>query len=261
MKPLLLAVLAAYVIAAIQSMLAFANKRHSVERVEIISLGVGFALHTVSLVTDWVQDGRYPLFGFRETISFLAWAIVATYGLTILKYRTWSLGTFITPLISLLIFVAAVSPDRNAVPNSALAGKSGTWLLPVHTTLLGFAYASFFIVFVASVMYLLQERELKLKNFGAAFHRLPSLSTVNKIATATAGIGLTLLTLGIASGMVWSSARDGRIWHNDPKEVFALLTWLLYSGLILYRSTASWRGGRAAWLGVLGFCRNRGKPL
>jgi len=254
MKPLLLTVLAAYVVAAIHSILAFANKRRTLERVELVSIGIGFALHTISLVADWVQDGRYPLYGFRETISFLAWALAATYGWTLYHYRTWSLGTFITPLIALLTFVAAVSADRSAIPNTALSGHPSAWLLPVHTTLLGFAYASFFVVFVASVMYLLQERELKLKTFGAVFHRLPSLSTVNDIATTTAGIGLTLLTLGIASGMVWSSARDGRFWHNDPKEIFALLTWLLYTGLILYRSTAFWRGRRAAWLGVVGFC-------
>jgi cytochrome c biogenesis factor len=105
---------------------------------------------------------------------------------------------------------------------------STTWLFPVHTTLVLFAYAAFFVVFVASIMYLLQERELKLKKFSAIFHRLPSLTTVNEIATSSAAIGLTLLTVGIATGMLWSSSRDGRLWHNDPKEIFAVLTWLLY---------------------------------
>jgi len=119
--------------------------------------------------------------------------------------------------------------------------------------LLIFAYAAFFIVFMSSVLYLLQERELKLKTFGAIFHRLPSLTTVNQLATHSAVLGLTLLTLGIATGMLWSAARDGRIWHNDPKEIFAVLTWLLYFLLLLYRSSASWRGKNAAWLGVAGF--------
>jgi ABC-type transport system involved in cytochrome c biogenesis permease subunit len=64
---------------------------------------------------------------------------------------------------------------------------------------------------------------------------------------------LTLLTLGIVTGMFWSSARSGRFWNNDPKEIFAVLTWLLYFGLTVYRSTANWRGRSAAWLGVVGF--------
>ena len=85
-----------------------------------------------------------------------------------------------------------------------------------------FAYAAFFIVFMASVMYLLQERELKLKTFSAIFHRLPALTTINEIGTNAAVVGLTLLTLGIATGMFWSWNRYGRMWHNDPKEIFAV---------------------------------------
>ena len=213
-------------------------------------MALGFILHTATLIADWAIDGHYPLFFLRETLSFLAWALVAAYTLILYRYRTQALGVFTMPLISVLTFIALITPSGS---QDAPANFSATWLFPIHTTLLIFAYAAFFIVFMASVMYLLQERELKLKTFGAIFHRLPSLSTINQLATTSAIFGLTLLTLGIASGMVWSSARDGKIWHNDPKEIFALLTWLLYFTLLLYRSSARWRGKNAAWLGVVGF--------
>jgi len=250
MKSLLLAALAAYLIAAIHSVLAFINKRRSVQRVAEWSIVAGFILHTSALIADWVIDGHYPLFFLRETLSFLAWALVATYALLLYRYRAQALGAFMMPLISGLTFVALlIKSDSENAP----AGFSTTWLFPIHTTLLFFAYAAFFVVFIASVMYLLQERELKLKTFSAIFHRLPALTTVNELATTSAFFGLTLLTLGIATGMLWSSARYGRIWHNDPKEIFALLTWLLYFALLIYRSTANWRGRQAAWLGVAGF--------
>lgn len=250
MRSLLLAVLAAYLIAAIHSILAFVNKRRSLQRVAEWSMAAGFVLHTAALIADWVIDGHYPLFFLRETLSFLAWALVAVYALVLYRYRAQAVGAFTMPLISVLTFVALVI---NSAPRESPAPFSATWLFPVHTTLLIFAYAAFFIVFMASVMYLLQERELKLKTFSAIFHRLPPLTTVNELATTAAALGLTLLTLGIATGMIWSSARYGRVWHNDPKEIFALLTWLLYFFLAIYRSTASWRGRRAAWLGVVGF--------
>jgi cytochrome c-type biogenesis protein CcsB len=242
--------LAAYLIAAIHSILAFINKRRTLQRVAEWSMGAGFVLHTAALIADWVIDGHYPLFNLRETLSFLAWALVAAYGLILYKYRAQAVGAFTMPLISILTFGALVlDTGIEGTP----AGFSSTWLFPIHTTLLIFAYAAFFVVFMASVMYLLQERELKLKTFSAIFHRLPSLATVNELATTAAALGLTLLTVGIATGMLWSSARDGRIWRNDPKEIFAFLTWLLYFLLIIYRSTANWRGRRAAWLGVIGF--------
>src|SRR6266480_2535993 len=251
MRSLLLAVLAAYVVAAIHSILAFINKRRSLQRVSDWALAAGFVLHTAALIADWVLDGHYPLFFLPETLSFLAWTLVASYALVLYRYHARALGTFTLPLVSLLTFIAIFIRTGSDVTTAT--GLKATWLFPVHTTLLFFAYASFFVVFVASVMYLLQERELKLKTFSAFFHRLPSLTTVNDIATTAATIGLTLLTLGIATGMLWSSSRDGRLWHNDPKVVFAALTWMLYLALIVYRSTARWRGRRAAWLGVAGF--------
>lgn len=254
MKPLLLLALAAYVVAAIHSILAFVNKRRALERITIVTLAIGFAAHTAGLAGDWIREGHYPLFGLRETLSFLGWTLVAAFGLIFYWYRTGVLGTFILPLVSLLTFFA-ILPERSSTGSGpgALLGGAATWLFPFHTTFLLFAYAAFFVVFAASVMYLLQERELKEKTFSAIFHRLPSLTTLNKIATVAAGFGFSLLTLGVILGMLWSSERDGRMWQNDPKEVFAAMTWLLYLVLILYRSTASWRGRRAAWLGVAGF--------
>jgi ABC-type transport system involved in cytochrome c biogenesis permease subunit len=252
MRSLLLAVLAAYVVAAIHAVLAFLNKRRTLQRVSEWAMATGFVLHTAALIADWAIYGHYPLFYLRETLSFLAWTLVASYALVVYKYRARPLGIVTLPLVSLLIFVTIIirTPTLDSADKNTL---SATWLFPVHTTLLLFAYAAFFVVFLASIMYLLQERELKLKTFSAIFHRLPSLTTVNEIATSSAAIGLTLLTVGIATGMVWASSRDGRMWHNDPKEIFAALTWALYSLLILYRSTSRWRGRKAAWLGIAGF--------
>jgi ABC-type uncharacterized transport system permease subunit len=251
MRSLLFAALAAYVVAAIHSVLAFVNKRRALQRVADWTLLTGFMFHTGALLAHWFVNGHYPLFYRSETLSFLAWALVASYALVIYRYRARALGSFIVPLVSLLTLMALLIQSG---PEAGTAtGINAGWLFPVHTTLLFFAYAAFFVVFVASVMYLLQERELKLKTFGAIFHRLPSLTTVNEIASASAITGLTLLTLGIVSGMIWSSSRNGRFWHNDPKEIFAALTWFLYLALIIYRSTARWRGRRAAWMGVAGF--------
>jgi cytochrome c-type biogenesis protein CcsB len=262
MRSLAIAVLAAYVIAAIHSILAFVNKRRSLQRVAEWSTVVGFILHTTALIADWVIDDHYPLFSLRETLSFLAWALVALYWVVRYRYHTQAIGAVIIPLITVLTFIALLLGSDST---NAPATFSATWLFPIHTTLLIYAYAAFFIVFMASVMYLLQERELKLKTFSAIFHRLPSLTTINELATTAAALGLILLTLGIVTGMIWSSTRSGRIWHNDPKEIFAVLTWLLYLVLIIYRTTANWRGRRAAWLGVVGFalvlCTFFGAPL
>ena len=216
MKPLLLTVLAAYVVAAIHSILAFVNKRRTLERITLGSLAFGFVLHTVSMITDWTEEGHYPLFGLRETLSFLAWTLVATYGLVIFRYRTQALGIFTLPLVAVLTFIASVARDTSAAASETVTDVGSAWIFPVHTTLLIFAYAAFFVVFISSVMYLLQERELKLKTFSAIFHRLPSLTTINNIATTAVGGGHEVESL-----REW--ARDVEETGGDPPEKAARL--------------------------------------
>src|ERR671928_1112208 len=251
MKSLLIVTLIAYAVAAIHALLAFINKRRSAESTALVSLGAGFALHTSALVVDWVRDGHYPLFGLRETFSFLAWALVVAYGLALYRYRARALGALTLPLITLLVFVSLLIHASDGAAANSLVGGAAGWLFYLHTTLVVSSYAAFFVVFAAGMMYLWQERELRLKTFSAFFHRLPPLTTVDDISATAAGIGFTLLSLGILTGIVWSSARSGKMWHNDPKEVFALLTWVLYLTMIHYR--AQWRGRKAAWAGVAGF--------
>jgi ABC-type transport system involved in cytochrome c biogenesis permease subunit len=259
MNHFLLTAFAAYVVAAIHSVLAFIHKRRALQRVALAMLAFGFAAHTASLIVEWVAGGHYPILHRKETLSFLAWTMVIAYGLALYRYHGLAsnfvpaLGTFTLPLVALLTLAAMMTAESAGLAPGLIIDGRAAWLHPVHTTLILFAYAAFFVVFAASVMYLLQERELKLKTFGANFHRLPSLATVDDIGRAAAGVGFMLLTLGILTGMIWSSTRDGRLWHNDPKEILAALTWLLYLILIHSRYLAGWRGRRVAWLGVAGF--------
>ncbi|MER3427301.1 MAG: hypothetical protein C4334_04235 [Pyrinomonas sp.] len=253
MKTLLLVALAAYIVAAIHAVLGFINRRRALERVAHASLAAGFSVHTAALAVDWFRDRVYPLFHRSETLSFLGWALVLFYVFVFRRYRTHALGSFMLPLVALLVLAASLmQADGRAMPQLLATGEAA-WLFPIHTTSLFLAYAAFFVVFIASVMYLLQERELKLKHFGMIFHRLPSLATVDEISAVATSIGFTCLTLGIIAGMSWSFARDGRAWRNDPKEVLTALTWLLYLLLLSQRYVAGWRGRRAAWIGLAGF--------
>ena len=137
---------------------------------------------------------------------------------------------------------------------SAISASPLTQIIfPVHVTLVIASYAAFAVTFVCSMMYLIQERELKAKRFGASSERLPALNTCDEIGYRSVTIGFVLLTLGVATGIFWNNQRDGRYWHNDPKEVMALITWIVYLFPIHYRVTAGWRGRRAAWMSIAGF--------
>src|SRR5258708_13886739 len=142
MKPLLLAILAAYLVAAIHSVLAFVNKRRALQRVSDASVAIGFALHTAALAVDWMVDGRYPLLSLRETLSFLAWTIVAAYGVVLYRYGAQALGVVAVPLVSALTFVALFIKTGSPDAPDPLPGGSAKRPLHAHATLLHFAFAS-----------------------------------------------------------------------------------------------------------------------
>ena len=255
MKPYFYAVhyaaLAGYVVAAIHAVLGFVNKRRAAERTTLYAVAFAFAAHTAAIIIDWVRDGHYPLFSTTEALSFLGWTLVIAHFLVTYRYPLRALGAFLLPVVALLVLASQLVSPNTAKDPSLVTDGSGSWLFPVHVTMLIFGYASFFVAFAASVMYLWQERELRLKKFSAVFHRLPSLTTVDDVASTAASVGFTLLTLGIITGVVWSRARSERMFHNDPTEFFALLTWVVYLALLHYR--VQWRGRKAAWLSVGGF--------
>jgi cytochrome c-type biogenesis protein CcsB len=124
--------------------------------------------------------------------------------------------------------------------------------LPVHVILAFLGNAVFGVAFCVSLVYLVQERQLKGKKGGFFFRRLPSLETLDNLNYRFLAWGFPLLTLGILSGAVWAEYVWGQFWIWEPRPVLSLLTWILYALLLHYRSVG-WRGRRAATLTIVCF--------
>jgi cytochrome c-type biogenesis protein CcsB len=67
------------------------------------------------------------------------------------------------------------------------------------------------------------------------------------------GIGFPLLTIGILSGSVWANEAWGSYWSWDPKETWALLTWLVFAIYLHTRLTKGWQGKKPAIIAAFGF--------
>ncbi|MDH4029098.1 MAG: cytochrome c biogenesis protein CcsA, partial [Nitrospirota bacterium] len=55
------------------------------------------------------------------------------------------------------------------------------------------------------------------------------------------------------TGVIWANSAWGTYWRWDPKEVWSLITWLIYALVLHLRHTAGWRGRKAAMLSIAGF--------
>lgn len=83
--------------------------------------------------------------------------------------------------------------------------------------------------------------------------RLSLVDTLDNISYRIIGLGFPLLTIGIISGGVWANEAWGSYWSWDPKETWALITWLVFAAYLHARITKGWQGKKPAILAATGF--------
>jgi cytochrome c-type biogenesis protein CcsB len=83
--------------------------------------------------------------------------------------------------------------------------------------------------------------------------RLTLADTLDNISYRIIGLGFPLLTIGIIAGAVWANEAWGSYWSWDPKETWALITWLIFAAYLHARITRGWQGRRPAILAATGF--------
>ncbi|MGP1382162.1 MAG: c-type cytochrome biogenesis protein CcsB [Thainema sp.] len=83
--------------------------------------------------------------------------------------------------------------------------------------------------------------------------RLSLADTLDNISYRIIGLGFPLLTIGIIAGAVWANEAWGSYWSWDPKETWALITWLVFAAYLHARITKGWQGRKPAILAASGF--------
>ena len=83
--------------------------------------------------------------------------------------------------------------------------------------------------------------------------RLTLAETLDNLSYRVIGLGFPLLTIGIIAGAVWANEAWGAPWSWDPKETWALITWLVFAAYLHARITKGWQGRRPALLAAAGF--------
>jgi cytochrome c-type biogenesis protein CcsB len=222
--------------------------RGGTARFALMATLVGFLSHFAYFVFRWAESGRIPVTNFFEAINFLGLGIILVFLVMEFRFKIAALGSFMLPLVVVLMTPAALLSSRIEELKPVL--KSG-WL-GIHTSFSVLGDAAFAFAFIVSVMYLIQERQLKAKNLGAIFHRLPSLDIMDTLGYKALTFGWPLFTLGMITGSIWAVSAWGTYWSWDPKETWSLITWAIYL-VLLHLRTIGWRGRKMAFLSILGF--------
>lgn len=205
--------------------------------------------HFVSLAETLSAAHRFVPVEASETQALLALLLALAFLLTYALYRTLSLGVLLLPVVFLLGLRPAFAPGQNVL-DSPLLRSGWIWL---HIALLLAAYAALILSFLASVLYLLQEKRLKSRSTGGWLSALPPLATADSIALQSLLVGLPCMTAGLLIGSLLAQQMYGPSYFSDPKVLLSFVMWLAYIAMIAIRRSAGLRGRRAVFLSAFVF--------
>ena len=239
-----------YFAATIVCVLELFKSSKTTSRIMLSLVIIGFVLHTANIIARYIISGHIPIANLHEASSFFSWCIVLLFFYLEYRYRLGLLGSFIMPLVFILMLSSSMLP-RKIDPLSPVLQS---YWLGIHTVLAFIGDAAFAMAFGVGIMYLIQEHYVKSKHIGGLFRRLPSLQILDEINYRLITLGFPFLTLAIITGALWAENAWGSYWRWDPKEVWSLITWFIYALVLHVRLVVGWRGKRAAILSIIGFC-------
>lgn len=204
---------------------------------------LSWGLLTAGLVGRSLAAGHWPLTNRYEFALCFAWAIVIIYLLLEASWRQRRAGTAVLAIALLVATYAVLRPaDERAIAPLLPALRSAWLQVHVLTTLLG--YGAFGVA--AGLGLMLLTRRASSDGDGLD----PGIERAMERAVS---LGFSWLTLGILTGAIWAQNAWGRYWGWDPKESWALVTWLWYLLILHLRPLPRWRGRRLTGLVVAGF--------
>jgi len=252
-----------YLVAAICYLSALIMNKVNVAKLGRAFLLIGIVAHTASLVVITAAIGKPPFLNLYEYMLSFTWAAAVVYVVIESLMRNTAFGGFCVPVIALFVVFTELLPNGK-IDESVMPALNSAWLVP-HVATACLAYGAFTIAFVLAIMYLLRERaDVRLtreegkgggKGGGKLFwvSRLPAAKLLDHTIYRTLAFGFLMQTLLLITGAIWAQFAWGRYWGWDPKETWALITWIIYAAYLHTRTVMGWRGRKSAWLAIIGF--------
>ena len=196
-------------------------------------MAISWLVLTFTLALRWMINETIPLANGYETMLLLSWIImlVAVPTTRILQHMT-TFGLLMSGFMLLVSHLGEMDPSitpRMPVLNSPL--------LSIHVSIIMISYALLSLTFICAIAYFLTYNSRR-EGVRSANRQLTSLSQIFLYPA------ITTLGLGIFIGAIWANISWGNYWGWDPKETWALITFMIYAIPIHGNSLPSLRNPR-----------------
>lgn len=242
-------------------------------------------LFVLTLLLRWIGEGYFPLSNLYESLIFLSWGISFVYLIIEQKTKSRLIGSITTPIVFFISgFSSLTLPTEMQKALPLVPSLQSNWLM-MHVSMMMISYATLIVGSLLSLFYLAfllvnKKKETTKENLTSSFYifntqslNLLNSETKNTITSPSnqelskssllqtidlwsyriIGLGFPFLTIGIISGAVWANEAWGSYWSWDPKETWALITWLVFAIYLHSRLLKGWQGEKTAIIGSCGF--------
>lgn len=215
----------------------------------------------LQLCLRWILSGHFPLSNLYDSLLFLSWCLLFIFIFLEKRINLDLLGIIISPVILCIVSFTDFSlPQDLQTIKPLVPALQSNWLL-MHVTVMIFSYVTLILGSILAISYICYFHYLN------GFFYLPStlefenksnlnqntLNLLDGYSYRLVGIGFCFLTLGILSGAIWANETWGNYWSWDPKETWALITWLIFAIYLHARLIGGLKGLKSAWIAFIGF--------
>nr|YP_874484.1 cytochrome c biogenesis protein [Phaeodactylum tricornutum]ABK20707.1 cytochrome c biogenesis protein [Phaeodactylum tricornutum]QHR85661.1 cytochrome c biogenesis protein [Phaeodactylum tricornutum] len=232
------------------------------------------------LCSRWIVAGYFPLSNLYESLLFLTCMLLTIYLYIEVKTNSKLIGSVLIPVTLLISGFANLTLSPEMQKSSPLVpALQSNWLM-MHVSMMLLSYGTLIMGSLLCILFLvisrykdinlkvLDDSSLPLYNIMLDYYeaklitpsteiselgKLKLLQSLDNWSYRIIGLGFPFLTIGIISGGVWANEAWGSYWSWDPKETWALITWLVFATYLHARITKGWEGKKTALLGSLGF--------
>jgi ABC-type uncharacterized transport system permease subunit len=212
-------------------------------------LVAGALIHAAAFATLHQLSPTPALTDLPMALSFTAWIAVLFSVALQWRVRMGALSAMIGPLAFIAAFAAALF--LSGARSHAFPGDAGGSWPHLHVLLASAGLALLGVAGLTGIVFLAEHRRLKHKRRVSG--QLPSLEALDRANRAALALGFPLLTLGVASGILWMRASGAEPFSGGPHEIGSLVAWAIYAALVVARFGLHQGSRRAAQSAVAGF--------
>ena len=212
-----------------------AVKKEILKKISRYLFLIAFILNGTYIISRGVVASRLPLANQFEFATAFAWGIALIYMAVCFRYEAEWLSIVMMPAAFLVLSYAALLPKEISELMPAL---KSVWF-GLHVTSAVFSYAAFVTSGCIGIVYL-----LKTKKEG-------NLMQMDYLSYRIICFGFMLLTVVILSGCLWAEQAWSSFWSWDPKETWALITWIVYAIYLHQRLVKDWQGKKMAIFSIV----------